>query len=122
MAVKTKQVIAFSVGARSTRSARKLWKAIPHGDPPNAVFYTDQDEGDPSIIPAIQQRAIAKHFCRTHHLERLNCTLRQRLSRLVRATLSFSKKLSNPIGAIHDFICHSTLTLAAKFASQNVGN
>ena len=35
-----------------------------------------------------------------NHVERFNCTLRQRVSRLVRATLSFSKKLSNHIGAI----------------------
>jgi len=31
--------------------------------------------------------------------------LRQRVSRLVRATLSFSKKLANHIGAIKYFIC-----------------
>ena len=119
MDVKTKQVIAFSVGDRSKRSARKLWKAIPNVYKQNAIFYTDQYEGYPGIIPAIQHRAIAKHFRRTNHIERLNCTLRQRISRLVRATLSFSKKLSNHIGAIHYFICHYNLTLAAKFASQN---
>src|SRR5512135_2198283 len=119
MDVKTKQVIAFSVGDRSKRSARKRWKAIPDRYKQNALFYTNQYEGYPGIIPATQHRAIAKHFRRTNHIERLNCTLRQRISRLVRATLSFSKKLSNHIGAIHYFICHDNLTLAAKFASQN---
>lgn len=118
MDVKTKQVIAFSVGDRSKRSARKLWKAIPNVYKQKAVFYTDQYEGYPGIIPAIQHRAIAKHFRRTNHIERLNCTLRQRISRLVRATLSFSKKLSNHIGAIHYFICHYNLTLAAKFEAK----
>jgi hypothetical protein len=34
------------------------------------------------------------------HIERFNNTLRQRVSRLVRDALSFSKKLANPIGAI----------------------
>lgn len=33
-------------------------------------------------------------------------TLRQRVSRLVRETLSLSKKLANHIGAIKYFICH----------------
>jgi insertion element IS1 protein InsB len=42
MDVKTKQVIAFYVGDRSQRSARKLWKAIPDAYQQNAVFYTDQ--------------------------------------------------------------------------------
>src|SRR5512144_398377 len=122
MDVKTKQVIAFSVGDRSKRSARKLWKAIPDRYKQNTIFYTDQYEGYPGIIPATQHRAIAKHFRRTNHIERLNCTLRQRISRLVRATLSFSKKLANHIGAIHYFICHYNLTLAAKFAGQNAAH
>ena len=116
MDVKTKQVLAFYVGDRSKRSARKLWKAIPDGYKQNAVFYTDQYEGYPGIIPATQHQAIAKHFRKTNHIERLNCTLRQRISRWVRATLSFSKKLTNHIGAIHYFICHYNLTQAAKFA------
>ena len=48
-------------------------------------------------------------------IERLNGTLRQRISRLVRATLSFSKKFTHHIGAIHYFLRHYNLTLAAKF-------
>jgi IS1 transposase len=42
---------------------------------------------------------------KTNHVERFNYTLRQRVSRLVRATLSFSKKLAHHIGAIKYFIC-----------------
>jgi len=116
MDVKTKQVIAFSVGDRSKRSARKLWKAIPEVYKQKAIFYTDQYAGYPGIIPATQHQAISKQFRKTNHIERLNCTLRQRISRLVRATLSFSKKLANHTGAIHYFICHYNLTLAAKLA------
>ncbi|MGF1458611.1 MAG: IS1 family transposase, partial [Leptolyngbyaceae cyanobacterium] len=40
----------------------------------------------------------------TSYIERLNNTLRQRVSRLVRKTLSFSKKLENHMGAIWMFI------------------
>jgi IS1 family transposase len=39
-------------------------------------------------------------------IERLNNTLRQRMSRLVRKTLSFSKKRENHIGAIWYFVHH----------------
>jgi hypothetical protein len=39
-------------------------------------------------------------------IERFNCTLRQRVSRLVRGALSFSKMNKNHIGAIKYFICH----------------
>ena len=116
MDVKTKQVLAFHVGDRSTRSARKLWQAIPEVYKKTAVFYTDQYESYPGVIPADQHRALSKQLRKTNHIERLNGTLRQRISRLVRATLSFSKKLANHIGAIHYFLCHYTLTLATKLA------
>ena len=39
-----------------------------------------------------------------NYIERFNNTLRQRVGRLVRRSLSFSKKLSNHLGAIWDFI------------------
>ncbi|MEO0648654.1 MAG: IS1 family transposase, partial [Cyanobacteria bacterium J06650_10] len=46
----------------------------------------------------------------TSYIERVNNTLRQRVSRLVRKTLSFSKKLDNHIGAIwlfiHEYNCN----------------
>jgi insertion element IS1 protein InsB len=52
------------------------------------------------VIPAAQQKAISKLARKTNHIERFNNTLRQRVSRLVRETLSFSKKLANHIDAI----------------------
>ena len=66
-----------------------------------------------AVIPAAQHRAISKLARKTNHIERFNNTLRQRVSRLVRAALSFSKKLANHIGAIKLFICHYNLTRAA---------
>ena len=65
------------------------------------------------VIPAAQHRAIHKLARKTNYIERFNNTLRQRVSRLVREALSFSKKLANHIGAIKLFICHYNLTRAA---------
>jgi insertion element IS1 protein InsB len=65
------------------------------------------------VIPAAQHRAISKLARKTNPIERFNNTLRQRVSRLVREALSFSKKLANPIGATKMFICHDNLTRAA---------
>jgi insertion element IS1 protein InsB len=78
-----------------------------------AVFHTDLYEVYQGIIPAGQHKAITKKARKTNHVERFNNTLRQRVSRLVRDTLSFSKKLANHIGAIKLFICHYNLTKAA---------
>jgi insertion element IS1 protein InsB len=65
------------------------------------------------VLPPTRHRAISKLARLTNHVERFNCTLRQRVSRLVRSTLSFSKKLANHVGAIKYFICHYNLTKCA---------
>ncbi len=109
----TRQVIAFHVGDRSGQSAKALWQQIPAMYQERATFYTDQYEVYKGIIPSAQHHAISKLARKTNHVERFNCTLRQRVARLVRATLSFSKKLSNHLGAIRYFICDDNLTKGA---------
>jgi insertion element IS1 protein InsB len=64
------------------------------------------------VIPAERHKAITKKARKTNHIERFNNTLRQRVSRLVRETLAFSKKVAHHIGAIRYFICHYNLTRA----------
>ena len=68
---------------------------------------------DKGGIPAERHKASTTIARNTNHIERFNNTLRQRLSRLVRDTLSFSKKVENHIGAIKLFICHYNLEKAA---------
>ena len=109
----TRQVIAFHVGDRSRKSAKRLWAKIPLAYRQPATFHTDQYVVYAGVIPAAQHRAINKLARKTNHIERFNNTLRQRVSRLVREALSFSKKLANHIGAIKLFICHYNLTRAA---------
>jgi insertion element IS1 protein InsB len=109
----TRQVLAFHVGDRSGQSAQALWEKIPTVYQEQATFYTDHYAVYTGVIPTAQHRPITKLTRKTNHVERFNCTLRQRVSRLVRATLSFSKKLSNHIGAIRYFICDYNLTKSA---------
>ena len=109
----TRQVIAFHVGDRSRDSAIELWQNIPEAYREQATFYTDQYAAYRGVIPAAQHRAITKHARNTNYIERFNNTLRQRVSRLVRSTLAFSKKVDNHIGAIRYFICHYNLTRTA---------
>ena len=110
MDAKTRQIIAFHVGDRSGESGKALWANIPLVYREQATFHTDQYEVYKGVIPAEQHRAITKKARKTNHIERFNNTLRQRVSRLVRETLSFSKTLANHIGAIKYFICHYNLT------------
>jgi insertion element IS1 protein InsB len=113
MDAKTRQVIAFHVGDRSRKSAKRLWVKIPRAYRQHAMFYTNQYVVYEGVIPAAQHRAISKLARKTNHIERFNNTLRQRVSRLGRDALSFSKKLAHHIGAIKLFICHYNLTRAA---------
>ena len=113
MDTETRQVIAFHIGDRRRDSAKELWDKIPLVNREQAIFHTDQYDAYQGVIPVAQHKAITKKARKTNHIERFNNTLRQRVSRLVRETLSFSKKLANHIGAIKYFICHYNLTKAA---------
>ncbi len=112
MDVKSWQIVAFHVGDRSRQSAKALWELIPQWYRNHATFYTDGWEAYAGVIPERQHQVVKKHSRITNHIERFNCTLRQRASRLVRQSLSFSKKLANHIGAIKYFICHYNLERA----------
>jgi insertion element IS1 protein InsB len=109
----TRQVMAFHVGDRSRKSAKCLWAKIPWAYRQHAMFYTAQYVVYAGIIPAAHHRAISKVARKTNPIERFNNTLRQRVSRLVREAVSFSKKLAHHVGAIKLFICHDNLTRAA---------
>src|SRR5689334_301552 len=101
----SRQVLAFYVGDRSQKSARRLWNQLPAVYRKQATFHTDAYAPYGRVIPQAQHREISKAARNTNHVERFNGTLRQRLSRLVRSALSFSKKLANHLGAIRYFIC-----------------
>jgi insertion element IS1 protein InsB len=107
------QILGYIIGDRSRKSAKRLWAKIPLAYRQHATFYTDQYAVYAGVIPAAQHRAISKLARKTNYIERFNNTLRQRMSRLVREALSFSKKLANHIGAIKLFICHYNLRRAA---------
>ena len=107
--VATRQVIAFHVGSRDRDAARQLWQNIPESYRKKARFYTDMYEPYVGVIPENQHQRVNKQSGLTNHIERFNCTLRHRVSRLVRDSLAFSKKLENHIGAIAYFICHYNL-------------
>ena len=113
MDAKSRQIIALHVGDRRRESAKALWAEIPEVSQQYATFHTDQYDVYNGVIPAERHKAITKKARKTHHIEWCNNTLRQRLSRLVRDTLSFSKKVENHIGSLKFFICHYNLEKAA---------
>jgi len=86
----TRQVVAYFIGDRSEVSCQKLWERIP------ALYrrghcYSDFWKAYQMVIPSEQHTAAGKETGLTAHVERWNNTLRQRLGRFVRKSLSFSK-------------------------------
>jgi insertion element IS1 protein InsB len=87
---KTRQVVAYAVGDRSKKTCQRLWEAIPDSYRQGQCF-TDFWAAYAAVIPEEQHFAVGKETGETAHVERWNNTLRQRLARFVRMTLSFSK-------------------------------
>ena len=87
---RTRQVVALVVGDRSAQTCRQLWERIPSA---YRTGHCDTDfwEAYQQVIPDDQHTACGKDSGLTAHVERWNNTLRQRLGRFVRKTLSFSK-------------------------------
>jgi len=79
-------------GDRSEKTCRRLWEAIPQAYR-RGHCYTDFWKAYQAVIPEEQHTAVGKETGETAHVERWNNTLRQRLARFVRKTLSFSKSL-----------------------------
>ena len=110
---KTRQVIAFYVGDRSRDSAIELWNNIPAELKEKSIFHTDDWEAYKTVIPAKRHKYL-KIKKETNHIERFNLTVRQRVSRLVRQSLSFSKLLENHICALKYFFCYYNLERLAS--------
>ncbi len=86
----TRQVVAYVIGDRSEATCQKLWQRVPAAYR-SSHCYSDFWEAYNQVIPAEQHTAAGKETGFTAHVERWNNTLRQRLGRFVRKTLSFSK-------------------------------
>lgn len=108
---KTREIVGVYIGARDSAAASELWKSLPPVYRQCAVVYTDFWAAYSKVLPSKRHQAVGKETGKTSYIERFNNTLRQRVSRLVRKTLSFSKSLNNHIGAIWYFIHHYNLSL-----------
>lgn len=112
----TREIVGVYIGDRSAASAQALWQSMPPVYRQCAVIYSDFWSAYGMVLPRKRHLAVGKETGRTSYIERFNCTLRQRVSRLVRKTLSFSKKLDNHIAAIWNFIHHYNAVLPVRLS------
>jgi IS1 family transposase len=78
------------LGIGAGKTCQRLWEAMPP-EYRQGHCFTDFLKVYASVIPQEQHTALGKETGETAHVERWNNTLRQRLARFVRMTLSFSK-------------------------------
>jgi len=90
MCRRTRQIVAFVIGDRSKVTCLRLWTAIPF-EYRRCHTFSDFWGAYRQIFPAETHRCVGKETGETAHMERWNNTLRQRIGRSVRQTLSFSK-------------------------------
>lgn len=104
-------IVGAFIGDRSEAGARGLWNSLPQEYQKYALCYTDFWEAYALIFPQERHLAVGKESGKTNQIEGFNCKMRQRVARLARKTLSFSKKLANHIGAIWAFIHYHNQSL-----------
>ena len=100
----TRQVVAMVCGDRSERTAQCLWDALPDEYRDSATVCTDFLAAYRAVVPEDRHAAAGKEAGLTAHVERFWLTVRQRVARFVRKTLSFSKCDRNHVGALWYFI------------------
>ncbi len=86
----TKQIVSFFIGDGSIESCKRLWRKLPYSYL-RCMSFSDFWRSY-NCLPKETHTKVGKESGLTNHIERLNNTIRQRFSRLVRKTLSFSKK------------------------------
>ena len=90
---KTKYIISFHIGSRTDIDCLLFYRKIPK-EYKKLKSYSNKWKPYKNVFPYDNMRheCVDKSSGQTNHIERFNFTIRQRLARYVRKTLSFSKK------------------------------
>ena len=107
----TREVVGLHIGGRTVKDAYALWKSLPQSYQENAFFFTDFYSAYNVTLPTDSHQSVSKNTGLTNYIERFNNTLRQRVARLARKTLSFSKKTDNHIASIWYFVHYYNASL-----------
>ena len=109
--VETRQeAVTFVMGDRGRVTCELLWQAVPESYKEATCYYSDLWKAyQQQVIPEERHEATGKKEGQTPHVERWMNILRQRLSRFVRKTLSFSKSRRMHHCCLKLFICRYNL-------------
>ncbi|MEK6477582.1 IS1 family transposase [Catalinimonas sp. 4WD22] len=111
----TRLVVGYHIGSRDEQGALGLLLSIPGRLLNNSLVFTDDFPSYGTVFKKGQLQQEGKG--QNTKIERINNTIRQRCSRLVRKALSFSKKWENHYLAIKYFLVDYNLAILAKKTS-----
>lgn len=102
---RTRQIVAYFIGDRSEASCLELWRRIPSAYV-HCHSFSDFWDAYKKVFDPDRHQSVGKDSGQTNHIERWFNTLRQRLARFVRKTLSFSKSDRSHECAFRLFVHH----------------
>ncbi|MBP7662510.1 MAG: IS1 family transposase, partial [Shewanella sp.] len=113
----TRQVVAFVCGARDSVNCTELRCRLTTGyaDLPTCSDYWSSYA---EVFDPDTHQSVGKHTGLTNHVERFNASARNRLGRLTRKTLSFSKKQENHEAVLHVFLLQYNNEIRKKLLAR----
>ena len=126
IAYKSRQVLALvielalqvsRIGDRSAQTCQALWQRIPLAYR-SLMVYSDFWQADCRVVPREQHHRCKKGSGLTNTVERFNLTGRQRVGRMVRKTLSFSKSWQMHLLCLMLFVHRYNHYCLTRFASD----
>lgn len=115
---RTRQVVSFAIGDRSLATGKQLWLNTP-SDYQNSYPYSDYWQPYLGFLDLDCHYQCYKDEGQTNHIERFWATLRNRLGRLTRKTLSFSKALETLKDILTVCVYHYNLNIFKEYNSCN---
>src|SRR5262249_172421 len=88
---RTRQIVGYWLGTDRSAASCQLFRDSIAPSYQGCQTVSDFLESYPVIFPAETHQCVGKETGETNHIERWNLTLRQRIARFCRKTLSFSK-------------------------------
>ena len=105
---RTRQIVAYFIGDHSEASCLHLWRRIPRPYT-RCHSFSDFWAAYQRVFATDRHQSVGKDSGQTNHIERWFNTLRQRLARFVRKTLSFFKSDKFHALAFRLFVHHYNL-------------
>lgn len=87
---RTRQIVSWCMGNRDEERCQTLWDLLPP-EYKQSMVYSDFYAAYEKVLVEANHQSVGKESGETNHVERWNNTLRQRIPRFIRKTLSFSK-------------------------------